>query len=50
MTQDAVNVGSGMNSRYHEIVFKLVDLESGMAVWSNMYEMRKDSTSDVVYR
>ena len=40
----------GTISRYHQITFELVDLESGIIAWSGMYEFRKSAQDDIVYR
>jgi hypothetical protein len=37
-------------ARYHQYSFELVDVESGILVWSGMYEMRKSGQDDIVYR
>ena len=50
MSLDAISNSKGGNSRYHQITFKLVDLESGAIVWSNMYEFKKAAQTDVIYR
>lgn len=50
MSLDAVSSARGGNSRYHQITFKLVDLETGAIVWSNMYEFKKAAQTDVIYR
>lgn len=50
MSLDAVSASKGGNSRYHQITFKLVDLETGAVVWSNMYEFKKAAQTDVIYR
>ncbi len=50
LTQDAIDAKAGSKTRYNQIVFKLVDLETSLAVWTGMYEFRKTSTSDVIYR
>ena len=42
--------GSGTAQRYSQITFEMIDLESGMIVWTNMYEFRKAAQDDVVYR
>lgn len=49
-TQDAVSTSSNMASRYHLITFEMVDLETGIIVWSGMYEFKKSAQDDVVYR
>jgi penicillin-binding protein activator len=49
MDQSAVVRGGGAQTRYHQITFKLVDLESGLTIWSNLYEFQKSATTDVLY-
>lgn len=49
-TQDSVGASTGMASRYHLITFEMVDLETGIIVWSGMYEFKKSAQDDVVYR
>jgi len=41
---------SGLVQRYNQIVFEMVDLESGEIVWSGMYEFARAAADDVVYR
>lgn len=41
---------SGVISRYHQIIFEMIDLEYGTIVWSNMYEFKKTGQDDVSYR
>ncbi len=50
MSQSSVSGSTGLTSRYHEISFKMVDLETGVVVWSGMYEFKKTAQDDVVYR
>lgn len=47
---DAANTRSGEASRYHQVIFEMVDLEYGTIVWSGMYEMRKSAQDDIIYR
>lgn len=47
---DSVATRSGATSRYHQITFELIDLESSIVVWSNMYEFEKVGQDDIVYR
>lgn len=49
-TLDAVRASSGMASRFHQIVFEMVDLETGIIIWSGMYEFKKSAQDDIVYR
>lgn len=41
---------SGMMQRYSQITFELTDLESGLVIWTNLYEFTKAAQDDVVYR
>lgn len=50
MSLDNIDPRSGRQSRYHAITFKMVDLETGISVWTNMYEFKKSSQDDIVYR
>ena len=50
MTHDKVNPATGTSSRYHQITFELVDLETGFIVWSGMYEFKKTAQDDSIYR
>lgn len=51
MSLDSVGAGgSGSKSRYHEISFKIVDLETSEVVWTGMYEFRKTAQDDIIYR
>ena len=49
-SQDALQKGTGMASRYHMVNFEMVDLETGMIVWTNIYEFKKSAADDIVYR
>lgn len=50
LSQDSIASGSGMKARYHQISFKMVDLETGVVMWSNIYEFKKESSEDIIYR
>jgi len=50
MSLDNIDARTGRQSRYHAITFKMVDLETGISVWTNMYEFKKASQEDIVYR
>lgn len=49
-TLDAVNPEAGTTSRYNQITFEMIDLESGLVVWGGMYEFKKSSQDDIIYR
>jgi len=48
-SQDKISQ-SGLKSRYHLIDFALIDLETGVEVWSNFYEFQKTSAENIIYR
>ncbi len=50
MSLDAVDRSSQARSRYHQITFEMIDLELGTIVWSGMYEMRRSSQDNIMYR
>jgi penicillin-binding protein activator len=41
---------TGTMQRFTQIVFEMVDLESGEIAWSNNYEIARAATDDVIYR
>jgi len=47
---DARNPRTGVTQRYNQIVFELVDLETGVLLWTNMYSVLRSAADDVVYR
>lgn len=47
---DARQSGSGLVQRYNQITFEMVDLESGIIVWSNIYEFSRAAGDDIIYR
>jgi len=47
---DSVRAESGVTSRYHQIIFEMVDLETGVIVWGGSYEFKKSGRDDVIYR
>jgi PBP1b-binding outer membrane lipoprotein LpoB len=49
-TLDAVNSYNGMSSRTHQIIYEMVDLETGQIVWSGIYDFKKTAQDDVIYR
>lgn len=49
-TQDTRGKTSGMVERYTQISFELIDLESSISVWANMYEFKKGGMDDAIYR
>ncbi len=40
----------GVMERYMNIVFRMIDLESGIVVWTNQYGFKKAGQDDVIYR
>lgn len=49
-TLDARSSSTGAVERYTQLSFELIDLESGVSVWANQYEMKKGGLDDAVYR
>ncbi|MFQ5450240.1 MAG: penicillin-binding protein activator LpoB [Nitrospinaceae bacterium] len=49
-TIDAVDSRTGMASRTHQIIFEMVDLESGQIAWSGIYDFKKSARDDIIYR
>lgn len=41
---------SGRMSRYSQITFEMVNLETGQIVWGGLYEFQKTAQDDVIYR
>ena len=50
MSLSSVSNSTGKMSRYHQISFKMVDLETGIAVWTGLYEFKKTAQDDIIYR
>ena len=50
-SEDAVaQDGSGRVQRFNQITFEMIDLESGVIVWSNLYDFSRVAADAVVYR
>jgi PBP1b-binding outer membrane lipoprotein LpoB len=49
-SHDAVQSSNGMQQRYTQITFELVDLQTEAIVWSNLYTLNKATQDDVIYR
>ncbi len=49
-TLDAVDTVSGMASRMHQIIYEMVDLETGLIVWSGIYDFKKTARDNIIYR
>ncbi len=49
-TIDAIAPKSGAQSRYHQILFEMVDLETGLIPWSGLYDFKKSAQHDVIYQ
>ncbi len=47
---DARSAQSGSVERYTQITFELIDLETSLSIWSNLYEFKKGGQDDAVYR
>ncbi len=49
-TLDSVQANTGMTSRYHQIVFEMVDSNTREIVWGGTYKFGKAGADDVIYR
>ncbi len=47
---DSRDAKTGMQQRYTQITFEMVDQERGTIVWSGIYEFQRAAADDVVYR
>jgi len=47
---DTRSKSTGSVERYTQISFELIDLESGISVWADIYEFKKGGLDDAVYR
>lgn len=47
---DSRSASTGQISRYNQITFEMIDLETGQIVWSGIYEFLKTAQDDVIYR
>ena len=47
---DSRDPKTGMQQRYSQIIFEMVDLESAEIVWSGIYEFGKAGADDIIYR
>jgi len=46
----AAQDGSGRVQRFNQITFEMVDLETGVIVWSNLYDFSRVAADSVMYR
>ncbi|HEY0650628.1 hypothetical protein [Phenylobacterium sp.] len=46
----AAQDGSGRIQRFNQITFEMVDLETGVIVWSNLYDFARVAADSVMYR
>ena len=49
-TLDSVNPKTGAFARYHQILFEMIDLNTGEIVWSDSYNFKKVGQEDIIYR
>jgi len=49
-TLDAVNPRTGMTTRYTQVNFEMIDLQTSGIVWGGMYKFRKTAADDLIYR
>ncbi len=50
MSLDSVSSQNGSVARYNQIVFKMIELETGLAVWTGIYEFKKAAQDNIMYR
>jgi hypothetical protein len=49
-TLDSYQASSGVQQRYNQVVFELVELTTSHVVWSGIYEVERAGADDIVYR
>jgi len=49
-SQDSLQGGSQISSRYSVVTFEMIDMELGTIVWSGIYEFKKTAQDNVIYR
>lgn len=49
-TLDGRSASTGTVERYTQLSFELIDLETGVSLWANQYEMKKAGRDDAIYR
>jgi len=49
-TLDSFDARSGVQQRYNQIVFELIDVRTSAVVWTGMYEVERAAADDIVYR
>jgi hypothetical protein len=49
-SQDAIAQSSGLTSRFTQIIFEMVDLQTSAIVWGGNYSFKKTAADDVIYR
>ena len=49
-TLDSRDNTTGMTQRFTQIVFDMIDLETGLSIWANLYSFTKAAADSVVYR
>lgn len=47
---DSRNNTTGVAQRFTQIIFDMIDLETGLSVWTNLYSFTKAAADSVVYR
>lgn len=49
-TLDTIDPRTGVQSRYHQILFEIIDLRSGAIAWTDSYNFKKIGQEDIIYR
>jgi penicillin-binding protein activator len=47
---NAIDPQTGLKSRYHQVSFEMVNLETGVIIWSGQFDFKKVAQDDVIYR
>lgn len=49
-SQTSASNRSGVRSNYFQFSFEILDLDRGLTVWGNLYELKKVGADDTIYR
>ena len=49
-SQSSLSNKSGVRSNYYQFSFEMLDLNNGISVWGNLYDLKKAGADDSIYR
>jgi hypothetical protein len=49
-SQSSLSNKSGVRSNYYQFSFEMLDLNNGISVWGNLYDLKKAGADDRIYR